>query len=177
MQLPRPVKTSGPRAEQIIVFRIAGQLFAVSSASVQEVRSVDTLAGLAQELPQSSVRKVRYAVRRSDGLRYLVNAGIHFGLPPSPASLVFFLRNTRIALLIDAIERMTSMTRLQALSHAFCHEEQAWYRGLTLLDQTVVPVVDPNGFLSLEELSLLEKALEAIQTETASTVQGDSDRP
>jgi chemotaxis signal transduction protein len=177
MQLPRPAKPPGPRAEQIIVFRIGGQLFAVSSASVQEVRSVDAIAGLAQEIPQSSVHKVQYAVRRPDGLRYLVNGGIHFGLPPSSASLVFFLRNTRIALLIDAIERMTSMTRLQALSHAFCHEEHAWYRGLTLLDQTVVPVVDPNGFLSLEELSLLEKALEAIQAETATAANRESDLP
>ena len=33
--------------EQIILFRVSGQLFAVSSASVQEVRSVDSLAGSA----------------------------------------------------------------------------------------------------------------------------------
>jgi CheW-like domain len=175
MQLPPPAKTHGPRAEQIIVFRIGGQLFAVSSASVQEVRSVDTLAGMAQELPETGVRKVRYTVRRSEGFRYVVNGGIHFGLPPSPASLVFFLRNTRIALLIDAIERMTSMTRLQALSHAFCHDERFWYRGLTVLDQTVIPVVDPNGFLSLEELSLLERALESSKAEKAEMEAGEAD--
>ncbi len=35
------------RTEQIILFRISGQPFALSSASVQEVRSVDSLSGAA----------------------------------------------------------------------------------------------------------------------------------
>jgi hypothetical protein len=54
---------------------------------------------------------------------------------------------------------MTSMTRLQALPLAFCHEERGWYRGLTALDQTVVPVVKPDGFLTPDELFLLDAAL------------------
>jgi hypothetical protein len=54
---------------------------------------------------------------------------------------------------------MTSMTRLQALPLAFCHEERDWYRGLTALDQTVVPVVKPDGFLTPEELFLLDASL------------------
>jgi hypothetical protein len=53
------------------------------------------------------------------------------------------------------------MTYLQALPQAFCHEERDWYRGLTALDQTVVPVVRPEGFLSVEELTLLDTALQA----------------
>jgi hypothetical protein len=72
--------------------------------------------------------------------------------------LVFFLRRTQTALLIDGIEKMTTMTRLQALSLAFQGEERNWYRGLTTLDQAVIPVVSPEGFLSLEELTLLEAA-------------------
>jgi chemotaxis signal transduction protein len=161
MQLSARAKTPAPRAEQIILFRISGQLFAVSSASVQEVRGVDSLAGMAQEIPLSTIQKVRHSVRRGEGTLYVVNGGVHFGLRPSPASLVFFLRNTRIALLVDGIDRMSSMTHLQAMSQAFCHDERRWYRGLTALDQTVVPVVDPNGFLSLEELTMLEKAMES----------------
>jgi hypothetical protein len=75
---------------------------------------------------------------------------------------------------VDGIERMTSMTRLQAMPLAFCHDERRWYRGLTALDQTVVPVVDPKGFLSLEELTLLEKSLEAAQSTGASAGAGDA---
>ena len=48
------------------------------------------------------------------------------------------------------------MTRLQALPAAFCHEERVWYRGLTVLDQSVIPVVSPEGFLTADELFLLD---------------------
>ena len=158
MNFPASAKSHQPRTEQIILFRVSGQTFAISSASVQEVRSVDNIEGMARDLPESHLRKVRHSIRRTDRTLYIVNAAIHFGLQPQQASLVFFLRRTRTALLIDGIEKMTTMTRLQALSHAFQGEERNWYRGLTVLDQAVVPVVHPEGFLSLEELTLLEAA-------------------
>lgn len=157
-------RTLQPRAEQIILFRVSGQTLAISSASVQEVRSVDNIAGMAQELPDSTTRKVRHSIRRGDRTLYIVNAALHFGLQPQPASLVFFLRRTRAALLVDGIEKMTTMTRLQALSLAFQGEERNWYRGLTTIDQVVVPVVQPEGFLSLSELTLLEAAQLAADT-------------
>jgi chemotaxis signal transduction protein len=154
-------KARATRAEQIILFRVGGQMFAISSASVQEVRSVDSLTGTTREIPQSTVRKVRHTIRRGDTTHYVVNGTIHFGVQAAAASLIFFLRHTPTALLVDGIEKMTSMTYLQALPQAFCHEERAWYRGLTALDQTVVPVVRPEGFLSVEELTLLDQTLQA----------------
>jgi chemotaxis signal transduction protein len=161
MQVAAPGKATGPKSEQIILFRVGGQLLAISSASVQEVRSVDSLAGMAHHLPQTTVSKARHFVKRGDRTFYVVSGTTHFGLAPAPASLVFVLRHTRTALLVDGIEKMTSITRLQALSHAFCHEERRWYRGLTALDQTVVPVVDPDGFLSFEELTILDEIVAA----------------
>jgi chemotaxis signal transduction protein len=158
MNFPPGTASHQPRTEQIILFRVSGQTFAISSAAVQEVRSVDNIAGMARDLPESHLKKVRHSIRRGDRTLYIVSAAIHFGLQPQPASLVFFLRRTRTALLIDGIEKMTTMTQLQALSHAFQGEERNWYRGLTALDQAVVPVVHPEGFLSLEELTLLEAA-------------------
>jgi len=158
MNLSAREKTGQARTEQIILFRVSGQIFAISSAAVLEVRSVDNIAGMARELPESNLRKVRHSIRRGDRTQYIVNAALHFGLQPQPASLVFFLRRTRTALLIDGIEKMTTMSRLQSLSLAFQGEERNWYRGLTTLDQAVVPVVHPEGFLSLEELTILEAA-------------------
>jgi hypothetical protein len=111
---------------------------------------------LETDVTESSVAKVRHALRRADKNIYVVNGALHFGLRPSPPSLIFLLRNLRVALLIDGIEKMTTMTRLQALPTAYCHEERSWYRGLTVLDQNVVPVVNPQGFLSPEELMLLD---------------------
>ena len=172
MQAPASSRP-GPKAEQIILFRVSGVLLAISSASVQEVRSVESLAGISQELPHSGVRKARHAIRRGDRPFYVVNGAVHFGLPPAPSSLVFVLRNTRTALLVDGIEKMTSITRLQALSHAFCHEERRWYRGLTSFDQIVVPVVNPDGFLSFEEQTLLDEAFAALNATRAAKAIGE----
>jgi len=149
-------RAASPRTEQIILFRTSNQIFAISSASVQEVRSVDSLAGSAAELSDSTVKKVRHVLRRTDRTLYVVNSAIHFGLRPSPASLVFLLRRSRAALLVDGIEKMTTMTRLQSLPPAFCNEERLWYRGLTVLDQNVIPVVNPFGFLTDNELAQLD---------------------
>jgi len=155
MQFP-PSKSPALRTEQIILFRVSGQQFAVSSGSVQEVRSVDSLAGSAAEITTPGLNKVRHIVRRGDKSLFVVNAALHFGLPVTSGLLVFVLRRTRTALLIDGIEKMTTMTRLQALPQAFCNEERTWYRGVTALDQNVIPVVNPEGFLTAEEIALLE---------------------
>jgi chemotaxis signal transduction protein len=156
MQFAAAHKTPHARTEQIILFRCSTQIFAISSASVQEVRSVDSLAGSPMGIVEPSLPKVRHMFRRGEQNLYVVNGAVHFGLRPSPASLIFLLRRSRIALLIDGIEKMTTMTRLQALPAAFCHEERVWYRGLTVLDQSVIPVVSPEGFLTADELFLLD---------------------
>jgi chemotaxis signal transduction protein len=156
MQFAATHKAPHVRTEQIILFRSSTQVFAISSASVQEVRSVDSLAGSPMEIEEPSLPKVRHVFRRGEQNLYVVNGAVHFGLRPSPASLIFLLRRARTALLIDGIEKMTTMTRLQALPAAFCHEERLWYRGLTVLDQSVIPVVNPEGFLTTDELFLLD---------------------
>jgi len=170
MQAAAPIRYPAPRAEQIILFRCSSEIFAISSSSVQEVRSVDSLAGAETEITGTSVPKVRHALRRDDKNIYVVNGAVHFGLRPSPASLIFLLRNLRVALLIDGIEKMTTITRLQALPAAYCHEERGWYRGLAVLDQNVIPVVNPQGFLMQEELMLLDLATSQADAPTAEAV-------
>jgi chemotaxis signal transduction protein len=156
MQFAATHKTPHARTEQIILFRCSTQVFAISSSSVQEVRSVDTLAGSPVEINEPTLPKVRHMFRWREQNLFVINGAVHFGLRPSPASLIFLLRRSRTALLIDGIEKMTTMTRLQALPAAFCHEERVWYRGLTVLDQSVIPVVSPEGFLTADELFLLD---------------------
>ncbi len=159
MPATAPIKAAPLRSEQIILFRIGEQLFALSSSSVQEVRSADSLSGGAYEISATGLEKVRQFVRRGPNTLFLVSGAAHFGLSAPDGILAFVLRNTRTALLVDSIEKMTAMTRLQALPLSFCHEERQWYRGLTALDQTVVPVVRPEGFLSDEELMMLDAEL------------------
>jgi chemotaxis signal transduction protein len=157
------------RSEQIILFRCSSQIFAISSASVQEVRSVDSLAGLATEINVPGVRKVRHMLQRGERSIYVVNVALHFGLKPSPVALIFLLRKSRVALLLDGIEKMTTMTRLQAMPAAFCNEERDWYRGLTVLDQNVLPVLNPAGLLSAEELCQLDLATEKDRRQVAAS--------
>lgn len=159
MPMPAPTKPGPLRSEQIILFRIGEQLFALSSSSVQEVRGADSLSGGAYEISAPGIDKVRQFVRRGANTLFLVSGAVHFGLSAPDGVLAFVLRDTRTALLVDSIEKMTAMTRLQALPLSFCHEERQWYRGLTALDQTVVPVVRPEGFLSADELMMLDAAL------------------
>ena len=172
MPLSLPAKAVPPRTEQIILFRISNQTFAISSASVQEVRGADNLSGGTRKVNAPGIRKVREAIQREEQSLFVVNGAAHFGLPPSEGLLVFFLRKTRTALVIDGIEKMTTMTRLQALPLSFCHEERQWYRGLTALDQTVIPVVNPNGFLSDEELQGLDAALLPLETTQEQASEG-----
>ena len=172
MRVAAAQKSRPLRTEQIILFRASNQVFAISSASVQEVRSVDSLAGAAVEFNEPSLAKVRHAIRRGDRNLYVVNAALHFGLRPTQAALMFLLRKSRVALLVDGIEKMTTMTRLQALPGAFCHEECVWYRGLTVLDQNVIPVVNPMGFLTVEEFALLDAVADSKNIpEVASTAE------
>ena len=173
-----PLKSVPLREEQIILFRIGEQLFALSSSSVQEVRSAESLSGGDMEIEAPGVDKVRQFVRRGNNTLFLVSAAAHFGISAPEGILAFVLRNTRTALLVDSIEKMTAMTRLQALPLSFCHEERQWYRGLTALDQTVVPVVRPEGFLSNEELMMLDAALpppELLSEETDAEQDADTD--
>jgi len=177
MRLAAPAKSSPAKTEQIILFRVSGQLFAVSSASVQEVRSADSMSGAAMEISAPGLRKVRHVVRRGDRSLFIVNGAMHFGLHAAEGALLFVLRKTRTALLIDGIDKMATMTRLQALPLSFCHEERQWYRGLTALDQSVIPVVKPEGFLSPEELALLDAALLQADNTAATAALEEADSP
>jgi chemotaxis signal transduction protein len=159
MRLPLPAKPQPVRSEQIILFRAGGQLFAISSASVQEVRSVESVTSAGRDVSHPEFSKVEHFIQRGEVSFYLVNAATHFGIPAAAAALVFILRRTRTALLVDGIERMASMSRLQALPQSFCHQEREWYRGLAALDQTVVPVIKPEGFLTPADLFVLDASM------------------
>src|SRR5579864_8605605 len=83
-----PLKPIPLREEQIILFRIGEQLFALSSSSVKEVRSTDSLSGGATEIDAPGVEKVRQFVRRGNNTLFLVSGATHFGLSPPRESLL-----------------------------------------------------------------------------------------
>lgn len=155
-------RTNSDRAtEQVVVFSIGEYTFAISAAAVQEIRNTDSLGGMVMELENVIVPKVRHIIERDSRSYYVVSAFDHFHLPPSRPTTILILARTPIAILVDRIEEMAEMRAIVTLPRSFHGEERIWYRGLTILDGKVVPVVDPNGFLTVDELqSLRQRASE-----------------
>ena len=148
----------GRRPEAVILFTVANQLFAIAAEAVQEIRSTDSL-GSALEIEQQEIAKVRHTIERSPRTYYVVNACAHFGLRVVRPTLVLMLRQIRAAILVDKIERMAEISGLYALPHAFTGAERQWYRGLAYVDDQVIPVVNPLGFLTAEEFQRLDGAM------------------
>ena len=146
--------------ERVILFYVSGYGFAIEAEAVQEIRSTDSLAGAAVEIENPELPKVRHTFERGRQTCYVVNACLHFHLPVTRPSLVLILRQFRVGVLVDRIDRMAEILALYALPEAFSGEERHWYRGLTYLDDTVIPVIDPAGFVSAEDFRRLDRAQE-----------------
>ena len=164
------------RSEAVILFVVGNQMFAISAGAVHEIRSTDSLSGSATAISQDRIPKVRQRMRRGAKFLYVVNAGEHFGLPPSKPLLVLVLRGARVAVLADRIERMDSISLLLSLPRTFRGPERTWYRGLTLIDEEIVPVLSPAGFLTEGELSFLDQVSSAADA-TATQAAAATDTP
>ncbi len=151
------------RSEAVILFTVANQLFAIAADAVQEIRSTDSL-GAALEIEQREIPKVRHTIERNHRTYFVVNACAHFGLRVVRPTLVLILRQIRVAVLVDKIERMTEITAVHPLPRAFIGAECQWYRGLAYVEDQVIPVVSPAGFLTANEFQRLDGAM----AETAS---------
>jgi chemotaxis signal transduction protein len=168
-----PKSRRARKSETVVLFIVANQMFAISADNVQEIRSTDSLAGSANEIENPELPKVRHTIERGRRTYYVVNAGTHFGLPVTRPALVLILRQFRAALLVDRIDRMAEISAVHPLPLAFTGDERRWYRGLAYLDDLVIPVVEPTGFLTPEEFQRLDRAsaLATSQRETETAVQ------
>jgi chemotaxis signal transduction protein len=146
------------RSEAVILFTVANRLFAIAADSVQEIRSTDSL-GAALEIEQQEIPKVRHTIERNHRTYFVVNACAHFGLRVVRPTLVLILRQIRVAVLVDKIERMTEISAIHALPRAFIGAECQWYRGLAYVEDQVIPVVSPTGFLTANEFERLDGAM------------------
>lgn len=147
--------------ERVILFFVSNQMFAIAAEAVQEIRSTDSLAGAAIEIENPELPKVRHTIERGRHTYYVVNACLHFGLPVARPALVLILRQTRVVVLVDRIERMAEILAVHSLPAAFSGDERRWYRGLAYLDDVVIPVIDPAGFLTAEDFQKLDRAAKA----------------
>lgn len=156
----QPSSRRPSRGEQIVLFSIAGQTFAISANAVQEIRTTESIAAGASEFSLPTIPKVRHCLRREADSVYIVSGYAHFGLHASRPSQVILLRKHRVAILVDSIERMGTMNLLMHLPPGFCGPERLWYRGITLILNNLVPVLNPSGILTTAEMAQLDAEAE-----------------
>jgi chemotaxis signal transduction protein len=145
--------------EAVIIFAVSGFKFAIAAAAVREIRDMQGLEKFVPANGLSRSSKVEATLKRNGVTHFVVSAARHFRLPPAKAGRVLILRQLTAGVLVDGTERMTEISVLHALPEAFQGDERRWYRGLALLGEEVVPVVDHNAFLTRGEVSIFKMAL------------------
>jgi chemotaxis signal transduction protein len=153
------------RPEQVILFSVARRTFAIAAEAVKEIRSTDSIAGIAVDFDSSAIPKVRHLIPRGHRTYYVVSGCAHFHLPTTRPTLALILRQFRGAVLVDAVERMAEIPVVYPLPRAFRGEERTWYRGLAYLEEHIVPVVNPGGFLTREQCEQLDRLAPPVDLE------------
>jgi chemotaxis signal transduction protein len=156
-------KHAARRGEAVILFAVGGTTLAIAATAVEEIRNLEGLQPLTHSpAAQTRLSKVRHVLPREANSYYVVDANLHFRLFPSKPTRVLLLRGSVAAVLVDRIDRMAEISAIYALPRAFAGDERRWYRGLALVpteanqDAGVVPVVNPDAFLTAAEVQLLD---------------------
>jgi chemotaxis signal transduction protein len=150
-------KPRSRRGEAIILFAVGPYRFGISAQAVEEIRNHDGLRSFAHGFARA--HKVRHTLARDRKTYFVVDATMHLRILSSRAARLLVLRDRAVALSVDSIDRMAEITTLHPLPRAFQGEERAWYRGLALIGEDIVPVLEPAVLLSKTELAALEAAL------------------
>ena len=140
----------------VILFTIGDNIFAIGASAVNEIQSLQGMESLGSSPRQFG--KVRHTLTREGRRYWVVDGNIHFGMMPTRSTRVLLLGSHPIAVKVDGIVRMTEVPRVHPLPQAFHGEERSWYLGLALIDGLVVPVVNPETFLSHYDMSSLEQS-------------------
>ncbi|HXE90288.1 MAG TPA: chemotaxis protein CheW [Terriglobales bacterium] len=148
------------RSEPVILFAVGPATFAIAAQAVDEIRSTQGLCPLELPAGQGHLAKVRYTLERGSRTLYVVDVARHFRAGEAAPNRVLLLRDMPVALLVAGVDRMTEIVSVRALPRAFRGDERRWYRGLALIAEQVVPVVNPESFLTKAEQMVLGSALE-----------------
>jgi len=150
-------KSRSRHAEAVILFSVGPHKFAIAAQAVEEIRSNDGIVALSQGIGR--VQKVRHYLHREGKNYFVVDANVHLHMLSSKSTRLLLLRDHPVALTAGHIDRMAEISMLHPLPRAFTGEERKWYRGLALIGEDVVPVLEPAAFLYGAELAALLAAL------------------
>jgi chemotaxis signal transduction protein len=144
-------KPTSRHGEAAILFDVGGHTFAAPAAEVDEIRDLHGLESIADATQRTSAAKVVATLERSGKTYFVVDAAQHFRQSASKGARLMVLRGQPIAVLVDSIDRMAEIGQTLPLPKAFCGDERRWYRGLVLVKELVVPVVQMASFLTAAE--------------------------
>lgn len=139
----------------MILLGIGPHTFAIPASAVDEIREHLDLKAFR---PPNTTAKVRHTMVKNGRTYFVVDSSFYLRLLPSKASRILVLRDGPVAFTADRIDRMFEVQNVWGLPLAFQGEERRWYRGIAVVDGNVVPVLDPESFVSTEELAQLNGA-------------------
>lgn len=145
--------------EQVILFAVGDFTFACAANAVDEIRALDGLQPVGRIFAHSRLARVKFTLDRDGKTYFVVDSNLHFHMLPSKATRLLVMRDSKVAVLVDSIDRMAEIPLVHPLPRAFTGDERIWYRGVALIGQEVVPVVNPAAFLSKAELAVVEADL------------------
>lgn len=150
----------------MILFSAGGMHFAIAAQAVEEIRETAGLKSFICYGFQDRFTKVKHTLERQEKTIFVVDACFHFRIREKQPARLLVLRHAPAALAVESIDGMKDIYAIHKLPVAFTGEERHWYRGLTLIEGRVVPVVRPEGFLSKAESTLLAAASPTAEKQT-----------
>ncbi len=127
------------RGEAVVIFRLGSQRFVIASAEVEEIR----------DLPPGNLPPA-VAARGNGRPIPVIAADRVFGVPSVKLEQLLVLKSRRVAVAISQIEGMAELREIVALPRGFHGQERSWYRGLGLVRQQIMPVVNSAIFVENE---------------------------
>jgi hypothetical protein len=130
----RSLPASRP-VEAVILFWVGLHRLAISASELREIRNDRGLAPA------------------EFGCAAIVPASALFGGAPPQGGRLLVLRHSGVAVSVDGVDRLIEITAVYVLPRAFRGAERCWYRGLVLLGDAVIPLVNPEVFVVHAELA------------------------
>ena len=132
------------RGEPVVIFRLGSHRFVIASAEVEEVRDLHQ-----GDLPPA------IEARGNGGQLPVIAADRIFGVQSAKLEQLLVLKVRRVAVAIGRIEGMAELREIVELPRGFHGQERSWYRGLGLVRQQIMPVV--NAAIFVESASALPR--------------------
>lgn len=140
-----------PQGTPAILFSVGKFVLALAASAVAEIQVPAQV-----ESPEKRCGTVTGTLMR-DGRRYwVVDSHLHFQTARSRGKRLLLFAEMPVALKVDSILRMTTLSKILPLPQAFHGDERKWYVGLAVLEEQVVPVVNPACLLAPETLVELQ---------------------